>query len=603
VPLARLEELVRLVSELVVHRGTFEQYYGDLAREVGELDLSVDRLRRLAGRLEAEYEVAALSGGVSLPPGREAFDPLELDRYTEFHLLSRELAETGSDISTLGGELAGTAGDFDSYLSRLSRLTSEVQDKLMRLRMVPLGSLGSRLHRAVRMTAAREAKLADLTLEGGAVELDKTVLEEMADPLIHLLRNAVDHGIEPPALRRAWGKPERGTVSIRASHEGTQVVIRVSDDGAGIEPEVVRRAAVEGGLLSEAEAADRPAGDLYSLLFLPGFSTAGRVSEVSGRGIGLDVVKSTVEGMKGSVSLVSTPGAGTSVTVRLPMTLAILRVLVVEAASQTFAVPLAAVAQILRLSQQEIERVGQDPVVRVAGQVVPLIRLAQALALPEVVGEAPERVPVLVLSLGDRRQGLAVDRLVEAREVVVKPLGPHLRRVRGVTGATLMGDGSVVLIVDPAELANGTGASQARPAALPRAHPRSATLPLELLIVDDSLSVRRVLANLARGAGWTPVLARDGLEALEILQRSARTPDAILLDIEMPRMDGYELAATLKAQDAFRHIPIVVVTSRAGDKHRERALALGVDDYLVKPYQDETLIATVRRLTRAGRRA
>jgi chemosensory pili system protein ChpA (sensor histidine kinase/response regulator) len=611
VPLARLEELVRLVSELVVHRGTFEQHFGDLTREVGELDLSVERLRRLAGRLETEYEVAALSGGRSALrwaaagggalPATEAFDPLELDRYTEFHLLSRELTETGADIATLGGELGGTLGDFDGYLGRLARLTSEAQDKLMRLRMVPLASLASRLHRAVRVTAAQQGKAADLTVEGGAVELDKTVLEEMADPLLHLLRNAVDHGIEPPALRRALGKPERGAIAVKAFHEGTQVVIRISDDGAGIEPEVVRRAAVEGGYLSEAEAAAKGPDEVLSLVFLPGFSTAGRVSEVSGRGIGLDVVHSTVARLKGSLALASTPGQGTALTIRLPMTLAILRVLMVEAAGQTFAVPLPAVAQILRLSRQEIEQVGQEPVVRVGGRVVPLLRLAHALRLPEVVGEEPERVPALVLSLGERQVALAVDRLVEAREVVVKPLGSHLRQVTGVTGATLLGDGSVVLIVNPSELAER--AADALPEALPRAHHRPAAAALDLLIVDDSLSVRRVLANLMRSAGWNAIPARDGVEALEILQRAARAPDAILLDLEMPRMDGYELAATLKAQDAFRHIPIVVVTSRAGDKHRARALSLGVDEYLVKPYQDETLLAIVRRLTRGEHRA
>jgi len=310
-----------------------------------------------------------------------------------------------------------------------------------------------------------------------------------------------------------------------------------------------------------------------------------------------------VERMKGRLSFSSTAGSGTTLTVRLPMTLAILRVLMVEAAGQSFAVPLGAVTQILSLAPGEIEHVGQEPVARVAGRVVPLLRLARALHLPEVVGEAPQRMPVLVLSLGERQHGLVVDRLIEAREVVVKPLGSHLRRVRGITGATLTGDGSVVLIINPAELPEGAAAAAEVAAAPLAAHERPAAAALEVLIVDDSLSVRRVLANLVKGAGWNPILARDGVEALEVLQRAARLPDAILLDIEMPRMDGYELAATLKAQDAFRSIPIVVVTSRAGDKHRERAVSLGIEDYVVKPYQDEALLATVRRLTRAAKGA
>jgi chemosensory pili system protein ChpA (sensor histidine kinase/response regulator) len=460
--------------------------------------------------------------------------------------------------------------------------------------MVPLAQLASRLQRAVRVTAAQQGKRAALVLAGGRVELDKTVLEEMADPLLHLLRNAVDHGIEPGALRRAAGKPEQGTVRLSAAHEGTQVVLRVADDGAGVQPERVRAAAVAAGYLTEEEAAGLADAELHPLLFAPGLTTAGAVSQVSGRGVGLDVVKATVQRLKGSVAIASTPGRGTEVTVRLPTTLAITRVLMVAAAGQTFAVPLAAVAQIFRLDRGEIERLGSEPVVRLEGRVYPLVHLARALALPEAAEGPPARVPVLVLDLGGRRHALAVERLVEAREVVVKPLGSLLARVRGVSGATLTGDGGVVLILDPEEVVGGgEAAASALPARVAR---RLARRALDVLIVDDSLSVRRVLGNLVRGAGWNPIAARDGVEALEILQRSARLPDAILLDIEMPRMDGYELAATLKSQRDLAGIPIVVVTSRAGDKHRAKALELGVAEYLVKPYPDAVLLDAVRRL-------
>jgi chemosensory pili system protein ChpA (sensor histidine kinase/response regulator) len=609
VPIERLDELVRLVSELVVNRSAFEQSHGELARELGELDLSLGRVRRIAGRLEAGYEVLALGAGAAAhaaaaatgrPSAVQDFDELEFDRYTELHLVSRELTETGSDLGAVGGELAVTVGDFDGCLTRLSRLTTEVQDKLMRLRMVPLAQLATRLQRAVRVTAGQQGKSARLVLEGGEVELDKTVLEEIADPLLHLMRNAVDHGLEPPELRRVVGKPERGTVHLSAAHEGTQVVLRIADDGAGIQPEQVRAAAVAGGYLSDEEAAGLADGELYPLLFAPGFTTAGAVSEVSGRGVGLDVVKATVARLEGTIAVDSEPGRGTTVTIRLPVTLAITRVLMVAAGGEVFALPLGMVSQLARFDRGEIEQLGREPVVRLDGRVYPLIfleralGLARALGLPEPAEEPPARVPVLTVDLGERRLALAVDRLIEAREVVVKPLGTLLRRVRGVSGATLTGDGSVVLILAPGELAADPAAAEPTlPARLERRLGRRA---LDVLIVDDSLSVRRVLANLVRGAGWNPVAARDGVEALEILQRSARLPDVVLLDIEMPRMDGYELAATIQSQPSLAGLPIVFITSRAGEKHRARAFELGASEYLVKPYPDAVLLDAIRRL-------
>ncbi len=626
VPWDRLEELVRLVSELVVNRSTFEQHFGTLTREVGELDLSVARLRRISGRLETGYEAAALGGGKPWGGGFRAlgaaaggarydaahqgtngkgttgFDELELDRYTELHLITRELGETGSDIAALSGELTGTIGDFDGYLARLSRLTSEVQDGLLRLRMVPLGTLAARLERAVRVTAQQQGKSAELLIEGSHVELDKTVLEEIADPLLHLMRNAVDHGLEPPALRRAAGKPERGRLRLAATHEGTEVVLTVEDDGAGLDTDSIREAAVAQGYVGPQEAAGLGPDEVSELLFLPGFSTAGEVSEVSGRGVGLDVVKTTVERMKGSVALQSTPGAGTRVSIRLPVSLAILKVLMVAAGGRRYAVPLAVVTQILRADRRDLESVGQEPVLRAGDEVLPVIHLAEALGGTDApaVAAGDVHLPVLVVRLGGRKYALVVETLLEAREVVVKGLGPHLKRVPGLTGATLMGDGSVVLILAPAELVERKARDAVRVAARSRAAAlqprRRGARALEVMIVDDSLSVRRVLSALLRGAGIRPTTARDGVEALEILQHASQPPDVLLLDIEMPRMDGYELVATLKGQPALAGIPVVMLTSRAGDKHRQRAFELGVADYVVKPFQDEALLAILRRL-------
>jgi chemosensory pili system protein ChpA (sensor histidine kinase/response regulator) len=618
VPIERLDELVKLVSELVISRTTFEQRMADFERTNEELQLSVERLRRVSLVLETQYEVRALGGRFTLSPlGGDAglpsrepmpmfnthgFDELEFDRYTEFHRLSRELTETTSDINTIGNELIGLSGDFDSILNRQGRLSSELQDKLMRTRMVPLATLATRLHRAVRVLAREQSKQVDLVIEGDAerVELDKTVLEEMADPLLHLLRNAVDHGIEPSALRQVMGKPERGIIRLRAYHEGNQVVIQVSDDGAGLEPQLLRAAAVAGGYVSSADALQLSDEELRSLIFLPGFSTAGEVSEVSGRGVGLDIVKTSVHKLKGTVALDSTVGQGATFTIRLPMTMAVTRALMVRAHNESFAIPLDAVTQIVRLEREEIERVGQEPVIRVGGKVYPLLRLGEVLNLKQPADETVQRLPVLILNAEGQRVALVVDQLVSGREIVIKTLGNHLRRVHGVTGATLMGDGSVVLILNPSDLVSEPAqpASEAWTAARAAVAARET---LSVMIVDDSMSVRRVVSNLIQSAGWQPVAARDGLEALEMVHRSAKPPDLILLDIEMPRMDGYEFMATLKGQEAYRGIPIVVLTSRAGEKHRRKALDLGASEYVVKPYQDEALLGTIRRLVQESR--
>ncbi len=610
VPIERLDELVRFVSELLVNRSTFEQYLGAYGQEVRELDLSITRLRRVSQRLDSDVEITQLRSGIGqlairgvmMPDKkidkRQEFDMLEFDRYTDLHLVSRDLAETAVDVTSAASELRARAGDFDSYLNRLSRLTSDIQDRLMRLRMVPLASLSTRLHRTVRVTAERTGKQADFVLIGDRIELDKTVLEEMAGPIEHVLRNAVDHGIEGDALRWATGKPARGRISLEAHYEGTQVVLVISDDGSGINPDLVRAAAVERGLVSEAEAAQMPDDRMVDFIFRPGFSTARQLSEVSGRGVGMDVVKSTVTRLKGTVELTSVPGQGTRLTVRLPMTLAIMRVILVKAHGETYAMPANMVTRILRVGPESIENVAGKAVLRTDGKVLPLLRLGESLQLKGPADKAVTRPPALLLQLGDHVVALLVDEVLDAREVVVKTLGTTLRKVRGFTGATLMGDGSVVLILNPSDLAENHAPRVAHVAMSPQA--AIAHKPLEILTVDDSVSVRRVLGKLIEGAGWRPTPAKDGLEALELLQRGL-SPDAILLDVEMPRMDGYELLGVLRALPQFKNLPIVMLTSRAGEKHRKKAFELGATDYLVKPYQEDTLLAVVRRVVREAK--
>jgi chemosensory pili system protein ChpA (sensor histidine kinase/response regulator) len=605
VPVQRLNELVRVVSELVINRSTFEQHHAGLIEQVDELKLSTARLRRVTHRLESDYEVRALAGGnVVAGSGRAAgsgghgFDELEFDRYTEFHLLTRELTETASDIATIGARVAGTIGDFDSDLTRLGRLTREIQDKTMEFRMVPLGALTTQLERTVRTTSHNCGKQVDFAVEGEHVALDKSLLEQMADPLLHQLRNAVDHGIESRERRLAAGKPERGQITVRAFHEGTDVLIEVQDDGGGLDINRIRHTAIARGLVTEAAAATMTADALFGYIFEPGFSTAEQVSEVSGRGVGMDVVKSQVARLGGRVYITSQAGTGTTISVRVPMTLAIARVLLVRVGGETFGLPLGAVVQIVRPHPTSISLVGAEKVFTLDGKTYPLRDLAETLGLART-GPVPLLQPVLIANLSRRRVALAVDEIVNSRDAVVKKLGSHLRHVPGIWGATLMGDGTVVLILNTADLAGAVD----EPVVVrqPTRRLSAENTPYTVLIVDDSLSMRHVLSMAVKKAGWNAVPARDGLEALEIIDRGTQPPDLVLLDIEMPRMDGFEFLSTVRARSKHAGLPIVMLTSRGGAKHRDKAKSLGVTDYMVKPFQEDALIRNIDRLVKEAR--
>ena len=619
VPIEKLDEVVKLVTELIITRASFEQNLTEFTHQLEELHSSATRLERISSKMEMQFEASALGRGlvlttpealngvpdaipaaVSLAGNLHGFDDLELDRYTEFHLLLRRLAEVNNDIETMDRELRVIHDRFDNCLSRQGRLSSEVQDKVMRLRMVPLSTLSSRLTRTVRTVAAQRGKMVRFLIEGSDTQFDKTVIEEMADPLLHLLRNAVDHGIESSAIRRAKGKPPTGVIRLQAFYEGTQIVVRISDDGAGIDPERLRTAAVSGGYLSSTDAAKVPVEDLFSLIFLPGFSTAPEVSEISGRGVGLDVARIAIHRLNGNVKVESQPDEGTTFTVRLPMTLAVMRALLVKVEHDTFAVPLIGIKQVIKVASKKIDRVGKEPVILFDGTVYPLLSLAKLLNLKQVEEPHAGLQTMLLVHFEDRQVAIAVDEALGGREIVVKNMGNHLRQVRGVSGTTLTGNGTVVLILNLAELVQDVFRPRIQknmPSVKPVSVSRRA---LTVLVVDDSLSVRRVLSNLLASAGWRPVLAKDGLDALEMIPRLTTPPDIVLLDIEMPRMDGYEFISALRSQEAYHQTPIVVLTSRSGQKHRDKAFEVGATDYLVKPYQDEVLLSLIRQLAHRG---
>lgn len=625
--LRRLHEVLRLSGDLTVNHAAFEERFHALKRHLVELELAVARLRRVARQIEGATESVAVAGisaiaavaagtavtagtaGAGSAPlamaaraaaGAPVFDALELERYSGLDLLSRSLAENASDLSAIARELAGDLGGAESDRRELKRLTRGLQDQMLRFQLAPLGTLATRLDRTVRATAGQEDKRVDLVLAGEEVELDRTVLASIADPLLHLLRNAVCHGIEPPAVRSEQGKPERGRIEVRARLEGSQVVIEVADDGAGLDWAAIGAAASAAGIAPGAH-----------LLFEPGFTTAAAVGEVSGRGVGLDVVKTEVERLRGSVAVESRAGAGATFTLRLPQSLALARVVLVRAAGETLAVPAANVVQVLRLAEAGgpagepagaaaavLAEMGaaeahDGRVLDAAGDSFPVRDLAELLALPDRTRTGARR-SVLLVAVGERRLALAVDDLAGIYDAVVGGLGTLLPRVRGVSGAAVAGDGRLLLVLNPAEL---LAASPSGQTAVPRTSAPAAERP-SVLVVDDSLSVRRVLAGLLRAAGWEVQVARDGREALELLKDAPRLPSVAVVDIEMPRMNGYELLASLRQEPALCELPVVFLTSRAGDKHRAGALALGADAYLVKPYDDASLLATLTRVAR-----
>lgn len=633
VPLERIDEISRLVGELIINRSSLEQRMNSFHNFVDELQISLERLRKIAQELETHYEVEALAGrwdrgrshsrlanepknnrfqplmpsipGLQVSKNRlDEFDELEFDRYTEFHLLARSLSEVTNDVGTVGNELKTLTGDFDSLLTRQSRLAREAQDRLTRVRMVPLATIADRVKRTVRTVADQTGKHIQLSLEGEHVELDKNALEELVEPLMHLLRNAADHGIESSDEREHLAKSKDANIWIRAFPQGTQVLLEVADDGRGIDADQIRAKAVELGMLTAEEAEVLDNETCLQLIFEPGFSTAKEVTEVSGRGVGMDIVREKIRQLKGTIAISSTIGEGTVFTIRLPMTQAITRALLVRVEKQIFAVPMQSVMQILRVNPQEVERIGGEPVIQVTGETHPLHRLAGRLGIPSATEwdatDMQTMLPVVILGTGQSKMGFLIDSILGARDIVVKTLGTHLiGKAKGLLGATLLGDGSVVPILDPLVLVGEEDAEVDVSANVRPARPRNRSAqnrPLNVLIADDSVSVRRVMTNLVKSVGWTPVAAKDGRDALEILHGLPAPPDVFLLDIEMPRMDGYELLGFLRSQPAYRSTPVIMVTSRAGEKHRTKALDLGATGYMVKPYQDEALLSLIREL-------
>jgi chemosensory pili system protein ChpA (sensor histidine kinase/response regulator) len=586
-----LDTMLNNAGEVSIFRARLDQQVNSIDFNLAELARTVTRLKEQLRGLEIETEAQVLHRHQDIEPRRDDFDPLELDRYSALQQFSRALAETSSDVASIQGLLETLTREAQSLLTQQARVITELQNSLMRTRMVPFQRHVQRLTRLVRQAANDTGKRAELAVQGAAAELDRQMLERMVAPLEHMLRNSVVHGIETPDRRALLGKPDVGRISISLERDGAEIVIVVADDGAGINVKLIREKAVALGLIdTHAKLTDEEA---VQLILEPGFSTAGHVTQAAGRGVGMDVVATEVKKLGGGLFIDSTYGKGSRFTIRLPFTLAISQALIVRVAEETYALPLATVEGVVRLPRNIVARhLGKDaPLFEYGGQKYRFQHLGSFVGLGATrLPDLDVSMSVVLIRAGEHSTALVTDELVGSREIVVKSLGPQISAIRGIAGATILGDGRIVLILDMGSLVRSEW--RARP---------TETVVLDqrdrrtfALVVDDSITVRRVTQRLLERNGMRVLTAKDGVDAVSLLQENL--PDIILLDIEMPRMDGYEVAAHVRNDPRLKDIPIVMITSRVSEKHRARAIELGVDDYLGKPYQESQLLDAIEPL-------
>jgi chemosensory pili system protein ChpA (sensor histidine kinase/response regulator) len=596
-----LEQLVNLAGETSIARGRAEEQVNEFVFSLDEMQITVDRLQEQVRRLDLETEAQMLFRQEQVESeGLEGFDPLEFDRYSLLQQLSRSLLESASDLIDIKNTLAEKSRDMETLLVQQSRINTELQEGLMRSRMVPFARMVPRLRRIVRQVAGELDKQVDFFVDNAEGELDRTVLERIVAPLEHMLRNALDHGVETANERLAANKSAQGTIVLSVTREGGDVVLTLTDDGRGIDLSAVRDKAVARGLMEAgANLSDH---EIMQFILQSGFSTAKQITQISGRGVGMDVVYSEIKQLGGNLEIDSSWGKGTRFTVRLPFTVSVNRALMVSGCGDVYAIPLNTIEGIVRVSPFELEAYYQPdaPLFEYAGQPY-LMRYIGALLhttdKPNLDGHTAP-LPVLLVRGSDHAVAIQVDSLMGSREIVVKTLGPQFSQVQGLSGATVLGDGSVVVILDLLAMIRADALHMHRDPLLGHEEVHAdRDRPLLVMVVDDSVTVRKVTSRFLERQGMEVILAKDGVDAIGLLQDSDRVPDVMLLDIEMPRMDGFEVASRIRHTSRLRELPIIMITSRTGEKHRDRAAALGVDKYLGKPYQESLLLEAIHELT------
>ena len=633
ISLERLDRMMNAVGELVINRTRMIGRLSELSKLVEVLSFSKGRLVGKVLEFQEKHEFSRIRP--TLPPGSQSprvdglkgrfqasppvtsselleFSELEMDRYDDFNILARSLTEISADVNEVLSQLDGFMGRVDADIDEFTKLAHHLQDEITAARMVPIGNLFTRLTRTARDASKAAGKNVELLLEGAETELDNNIIQHISDPLIHLVRNAVAHGIENADARLAAGKSAQARVSVRAYHRGNHIFIEVEDDGGGIDYEKVRQRVIESNTASSVMASQLTERELRDYLFRPGFSTATATSELAGRGVGLDVVRSNVQALNGEIEVRSEAGRGACFTVKVPLTLIISQALFVRCGKSVFALPVAAIDEIRRLRAYDIEDVGGKLLTRVRDVVTEVVRLDLQLGLPPLE-PTNGYFHMVIVKVNGKQVGVVVDEVLSKDEIVIKSLGPYMRRVKLFPGTTIASDGSLILLIDLNRLVSTESLAQraqslASPAArvfAPGAEavaagqiPAEAIDPVSVervvVVADDSISVRKFVGRMLEKAGYRVRLACDGLEAAEII---AETGCSLLItDLEMPRMNGYELMAHLKQDTSTWEIPVLVVTSRAGAKHRERAVKEGAAGFLTKPVQEDQLLSVVQNL-------
>ncbi|MCL2021030.1 MAG: Hpt domain-containing protein [Betaproteobacteria bacterium] len=587
-----VDQLVNEAGELSIARARIEGEMRDLKGSLVDLTENVIRLRRQLREIEiqAETQIQARTG----MDAKADFDPLELDRFTRFQELTRMMAESVNDVATVQQNLLKNLDGADAAIIAQARLNRHLQQALMSVRMVPFYSQSERLYRLVRLTAKELDKRANLDIHGGQVEMDRSVLEKILSPLEHMLRNAIAHGLEAQEGRIAAGKPETGEIVLSLVQEGNEVILTLSDDGSGMDVARIRAKAESAGLLKQGQKINDQ--ELLNFIFTSGFSTASSVSRVAGRGVGMDVVKTEISALGGRIEIINNPGEGATFRLYLPLTLAVTQVVLIQVADRLFAVPSAMVEQVMEVKERIINEMRSKGEAVWQGRHYPFHYLPRLLGDNTTVQEPRRLYWVMLLRSGNQRVAVLIDEMYGNQEIVVKNVGPQMARVVGIAGASVLGDGRVVLILNPVALASrmtGVGSQILEAAARQDVVPKtvaaeSVSRQPSIMIVDDSLTVRKITSRLLAREGYQVVLAKDGVDALE--QLLDFVPDAILSDIEMPRMDGFDLVRNIRADQRLKKIPIIMITSRTADKHRNLAKEIGADHYLGKPYNEEELL-------------
>ncbi len=589
-----LDTLVNAAGEVSIFRSRLEHQIDNLRFRLGEFDETIARLREQFRKLEIETEAQIRSRfQKASDTGTQGFDPFELDRFSSIQQLSRGLSESVADLLNLQEILDEAARQSDTLLTQQSRFTTELQEGLMQTRLVPFGSIAPRLRRLVRSAAGEAGKKARLQLKmiGSSDQLDRNILERITAPLEHMLRNSIAHGIEKPAQRKKLKKKPEGEITVTVESEATEFIIRIRDDGAGINLPAVRKKAIEMGLIDKG--ANPPPQQLVEFILDSGFSTSSSLTGLAGRGVGMDVVNSGIKQIGGSLEIDSQHGKGTCFTIRIPLTLAVMQAIGVLAGDSRYLIPLSSVGRVARIIPDDYRQLleSEHPTYEFAGTQYPVLELEALLGEP-VQPLGNDNVSLLLIRAGDQKAAFRVPQLLGHREIVIKPVGPQISSVPGILGGTVSADGKVVVILDSGPLIRHAMIHDTRPGK-PEIFEEQPALTLAM-IVDDSITMRKFTPRVLESHSFEVITAKDGIDATE--QMKERVPDLLLLDIEMPRMDGFELSAYVRADPRLRHIPIVIITSRSGQKHRDRATEVGANAYLTKPYKESELISHVRQV-------